>query len=301
MTRTRTATTVPTLVLLVVTAVWGSTFFMIKGILGDISALDFLGIRFLVAGLVVAVALRRRLMRANRATWLRGAILGILYSSGQVAQTVGLAHTHASVSGFITGMCVVITPVLAVVLFRERVQPQVWVAVGVSTVGLMVLSLQGWAFGAGEALTLLGAVLYALHIVVLGRWAGRDNPLTLSGIQLVVIGALCSVAALPGGVSLPRGPAQWGVVLYTALFAGLAALVAQTWAQSRMPATSAAVIFTLEPVFAAFFAIALGGESATARLLVGGGLVLAAMFVVVLAPTRAADPAPVAGAAPTQA
>lgn len=280
----RSTAAVPTLVLLAVTAVWGSTFFMIKGILDELPPLDFLGLRFAIAALVVVVAFRRRLLRASRGTWVRGLVLGALYTSAQIAQTVGLEHTHASVSGFITGTCVVLTPVLMVVLFRQRLSWTVWGSVAVATVGLMVLSLRGWAFGAGEALTLLGAFLYALHIVTLGQWVGRDNPLTLASVQLVAIGVFSLVGAAPGGIVVPSGWQQWIVIVYTALAAGLLAMVAQTWAQSRLPATTAALVFTLEPVFAAVFAVLFGGESPTPRLLVGGFLVLAATIGVEVVP-----------------
>ena len=275
---------VPTLVLVAITAVWGSTFFMIKGVLSDLPALDFLGLRFAMAAAVVLAAFPSRLRRAGRGTWRRGTILGALYTSAQIAQTVGLEHTHASVSGFITGTCVVLTPLLTVLLFRQRLPRTVWASVAVATVGLMVLSLRGWAFGAGEALTLLGAFLYALHIVTLGRWAGRDNPLTLAAVQLVAIGVFSVLGATPGGIAVPTGWWQWTVIAYTALVAGILAMIAQTWAQSRIPATTAALVFTLEPVFAAVFAVLFGGESVTLRLLVGGFLVLAATAGVEVVP-----------------
>lgn len=275
---------VPTMVLVGITAVWGSTFFMIKGLLVDVPPLDFLGLRFAVAGAVMLAAFPQRLRRAGAATWRRGTVLGALYTSAQIAQTIGLEHTHASVSGFITGTCVVLTPVLMVLLFRQRLPGSVWASVALATVGLMVLSLRGWVFGTGEAVTLLGAFLYALHIVTLGRWAGRDNPLTLAAVQLVTIGVFSLLGAAPGGITMPATGGQWAVVVYTALFAGIVAMVAQTWAQSRIPATTAALVFTLEPVFAALFAILFGGESMTPRLLVGGALVLAATIGVEVVP-----------------
>ena len=216
--------------------------------------------------------------------WRRGAILGALYSAGQLAQTTGLQYTDASISGFVTGMYVVFTPLLVAVLFRRRIGVRVWLAVALATGGLGFLSIQGgegaFGFGLGEALTLLGAFFYAVHIVFLGRWAPQSSPLNLALIQIVAVGAILGVSALPGGVTLPSTGGAWASFLYMALVAGLGVMVLQTWAQSRLDATTAAVIMTTEPVFAAGFAIAFGGESLTGRLLVGGALVLSAMFLV---------------------
>lgn len=274
----------PVLALTGVTAVWGSTFFLIKDLLQQMSPVDFLGVRFAAAALVIVVCFWRRLARAGARVWRLGGGLGVVYAGAQIAQTVGLGHTDASVSGFITGMYVVLTPVLMLLVFRQKVALATWLAVGLATVGLMILSLTGLSFGGGEAVTLLGSVLYALHIVLLGRWAGQEDPFTLALVQVIAVGAVCALAALPGGVGLPRTGAAWGWLVYMALVAGLGALVAQTWAQSRIPATSAAVVMTTEPVFAAGFAIAFGGERLTVRLLVGGFLVLVAMVATELAP-----------------
>src|SRR3954468_193956 len=108
----------------------------------------------------------------------------------------------------------------------------------------------------------------------------------MSIIQCIVIAMICGVAAAPDGIVLPQTTADWLSVVYMALFAGAAALLGQTWAQAHLPPTRSAIIMSMEPVFAAFFAVLLGGESVTARMLVGGGMVLAAMLVVELVPRR---------------
>ena len=293
----------PALALVSVTAVWGSTFFLIKDLVTQMPPLDFLGVRFAIAGALIALVQMQRLKRATRADWVRGATLGGVYSLGQVTQTVGLQYTDASISGFITGMYVVLTPILAALLFRQRVAGKAWGAVVLATVGLGFLSLKGALIptqasaevaslggglfhghipllGFGETLTLIGAAFYALHIVLLGHWAKRSDPVTLGAIQLVAAGGFLGASALPGGATLPQTPAAWVSLLYMAVVAGIGAIMVQTWAQSKMQATTAAVIMTGEPVFAAAFAIAFGGEVFGARLAVGGTLVLAAMLLV---------------------
>ncbi|HMM95108.1 DMT family transporter [Phycicoccus sp.] len=273
---------VATLLLLFVTAVWGSTFFLIRDLVVSVPPADFLAVRFAIAALVMGAVFRRQTLALSRRDVRLGVGLGVLYGLAQVLQTVGLQHTDASVSGFVTGTYVVLTPVLGALLLRDRVDGVTWVAVLLTTAGLAVLSLRGLAVGYGEGVTLASAVLYAGHIIVLGRWSTPRAAVGLATVQAAVIAVVAAVAAVPGGLTLPSGGGQWASVLYMALVAGAAALWAQTWAQAHLTATRAAIVMAMEPVFAAFFAVLLGGESATARLLLGGGLVVASMYLVEL-------------------
>ena len=130
-------------------------------------------------------------------------MLGGLYGVAQILQTAGLAHTPASVSGFITGLYVVFTPLFAAVLLRTRITAMTWAAVALATAGLGVLTLDGLSIGYGEALTLVAAVLYALHIVGLGAWSRPDQALGMSIVQIIVIAVVCLVATAPDGIVLP--------------------------------------------------------------------------------------------------
>lgn len=286
----KTNSALPALGLVGVTAVWGSTFFLIKDLTTHVPAMDFLAIRFLVAGAVAMLAFAPRFKNVSASTWKYGIALGLIYGLAQIGQTIGLAHTDASVSGFITGMYVVLTPVVLWILFKEKLSKVTWIAVFIATGGLMVLSLKGWSFGMGETLTLLGALGYALHIIFLSRWARKEDPLVLTAIQLVTVGLFCLPFALVDGITLPNSPAMWMSFIYMALIAGFGAILVQTWAQSRITATRAAIIMTCEPVFASGFAVAFGGEHLTWRLLLGGGLVLGAMFMAELVPSKKSNP-----------
>jgi drug/metabolite transporter (DMT)-like permease len=281
--------TLAVVALLSVTAAWGSTFFLIKDVVTRIPAADFLAVRFALAAVVLLVVAPHTVRRLTARQWLQGAALGTVYGLAQILQTVGLAHTAASVSGFLTGMYVVFTPLLAAAVLRRPVGRVTWIAVAAATVGLAALSLRGFALGFGETVTLASAVLYAVHILGLGAWSVGRDAIGLSVVQMGAIALICTLFALPGGITIPTTGADWTGMLYTALVAGALALVVQTWAQAHLPATRAAVIMTMEPVFAAGFAVAFGGESPTARMLLGGGLVLAAMYLVELGPRRAAD------------
>jgi drug/metabolite transporter (DMT)-like permease len=284
--RGRSATLLATLALLLVTACWGSTFFLIKDLLDRVPVLDFLAVRFAVATVVLVLIFPRALGRLDAAARRQAVVLGVLYGLAQILQTAGLAHTPASVSGFITGMYVICTPLLAAPLLKQRIGPMTWGAVLLAMAGLGVLTLSGFSIGYGEALTLVAAVLYALHIVGLGAWSTAEAAIGMTVVQLGVITVICFVVTAPDGIVLPQTVGDWASVLYMAVFAAGLALAAQTWAQAHLPPTRAAIIMSMEPVFAALFAVVLGGEDATLRMVVGGSMVLAAMLTVELAPRR---------------
>ena len=285
----RPATRVPllaTLALLGVTASWGSTFFLIHDLLRRIPVVDFLGVRFTIAAVAMVALAPRAIGRLSAAKRRHAVVLGLLYGSAQILQTAGLAHTAASVSGFITGMYVVCTPLFAALILHTRIGALTWGAVLLAVAGLAVLTLSGFSAGYGEALTLVAAMVYALHIVGLGAWSTPHDAIGMSILQCIVIAAVCLLAALPGGIALPHRTADWLAVVYMALVAGAGALLVQTWAQAHLAPTRSAIVMSMEPVFAAVFAVLFGGEPATTRMLVGGGLVLSAMLVTELVPRR---------------
>ena len=275
-----------TVVLVGVTASWGSTFVLIKDLVAHMPVPDFLAVRFTIAAGVLALANPRSLLRLDRATLRHGIVLGLLYGLAQIVQTEGLARTSASVSGFITGTYVVLTPLFAALVLRSHPPRATWAAVATATAGLAVLSLRGLSVGLGESLTLVSAALYALHIVGLGAWSSTRDAYGLAVVQMGVIAAVCSVAAVPGGIQFPDRGLDWVSLVYMAVICGALALLAQTWAQAHLPPARAAIVMTMEPVWAAVFAVGIGGESLSWRMLLGGALVLTAMYVVELAPRR---------------
>ena len=208
----RRTTLLATAALLAMTASWGSTFYLIRDLLERVPTLDFLAVRFAIAGVVLVLLAPRALGRLTRESRRHALVLGLLYGLAQILQTAGLAHTPASVSGFITGMYVVLTPLLAAALLRTRITAMTWAAVALATVGLAVLTLDGLSIGYGKAITLVSAVLYALHIVGLGAWARPDQALGMSIVQIWVISVLCFIATIPTGdrfVVLPQTGADW--------------------------------------------------------------------------------------------
>jgi drug/metabolite transporter (DMT)-like permease len=282
----RRLTLLATAALLAVTACWGSTFFLIHDLLERVPTLDFLAVRFAIASVTLMLLAPKALGRLTRESRRQAVVLGCLYGVAQILQTAGLAKTPASVSGFITGMYVVATPLFAALILRSRIGVLTWFAVVIAMAGLGVLTLSGFSIGYGEALIFVAAMIYALHIVGLGAWSDARQTLGMAIVQLLVITVICTVCTAPNGIVLPDRTGDWVSVLYMAVFAGAGAMIGQTWAQAHLPPTRAAIIMSTEPVFAAVFAVLFGGESATVRMIFGGVLVLAAMLIAELAPRR---------------
>ncbi|HVD19231.1 MAG TPA: DMT family transporter [Propionibacteriaceae bacterium] len=283
------------LALLAMTAAWGSTFFLIKDLVTRMPVADLLAIRFAIASVALGLIAAHRI-HLSRPVVIYGVLLGLLYGSAQILQTAGLSHTSASVSGFVTGLYVVATPLLTAIILRRRIPPLTWVAAVLATLGLGVLALRGVSIGYGELLTLISAVIYAGHIVALGRFSSPETTLSLSLVQLSMITLLTAVAALwptagsAPGIQLPGSLHDWLVVLYLALIASALTMVLQTWAQAHIEPSRAAVIMAMEPVWAAAFAVALGGESITARMIIGGLAIVSAMYLVERPQRRRTEP-----------
>lgn len=270
--------------LVAVTMAWGGTFVVVKDGISQMPLMPLMTWRFAIAfGLLVL--LRPRALRVDRRTHVQGAVLGAISFLGYLFQTVGLQYTSASVSGFITGMFVVITPLLGWLLFRERIAGAVWIAVVLACTGLAAISLNGWVFGRGEAWTLAGAAMWALQIIAFARFSTPGNAYSLGTLMIgwVAVGFALG-APLQGGYVMPPNAGVWWGILIAAVFATAFAFPVQSWGQAHLDATRAAVIFTMEPVFAGIFGFWIGGDRFTARVLIGALLILAAMFVAEFGP-----------------
>jgi drug/metabolite transporter (DMT)-like permease len=275
--------------LLIVCAVWGSTFIVVKDAVERMPVMDFLAWRFTLAALVMALLRPGAVRRLSPAARRHGVLLGLALAAGYVAQTFGLRRTPATISGFITGLFVVFTPLCAALLLRRKVGAAAWAAVGLATVGLALLSLHGLSVGTGEAITLLCAVAFALHIVGLGEWSSADDAYGLAVVQLATVAVVSIVAAAPDTLQPPPDGGVWFAILLTSLAATAFAFLVQTWAQAHLHPTRAAVVMTMEPVFAGIFGVAVGGDDLTPRTVAGALLVLAAMYLVELGPRRGVD------------
>jgi drug/metabolite transporter (DMT)-like permease len=288
---TRRQQRVATVGLVAITAVWGSTFVVVKDAVERMPVMDFLAWRFAIAAIVMATARPRAVLALNGPGRRAGVLLGLALGGGYVAQTFGLERTPASVSGFITGLFVVFTPLCAGVILRKRIDRMTWLAVILATVGLGLISLHGFSIGRGEAITLLCALAFGLHIVGLGEWSSSYDAAGLAVVQLTTVAVVCIAIAAPSSLAPPPDWGVWGAVLLTAIAATALAFFIQTWAQAHLPPTRAAVVMTMEPVFAGIFGVAIGGDSLSARIIIGAALVLVAMYAVELGPRQSTDAA----------
>jgi drug/metabolite transporter (DMT)-like permease len=261
---------------------WGWAFVIMKDAIQRQSVNNFLFTRF-VFGAVVMVLIRPGVLKLlNKDLLLRAGTAGIFLGFGYIFQTLGLARTGAAITGFVTGLYIVLTPLFAWLFLKEKINRFTWICIGVATVGLAFLSIHGFSVGFGELLVFVSAIFYALHIIALSQWSSGRDPYAMTVVQLAVCALLSGVASIPGGYSPPPDAGVWGVVIFTAVFATAIAFIIQTWAQAHMTSTKVAVILTMEVVFAAIFAIIFGGESLTLQSAIGGILVVGAMYLIVI-------------------
>jgi drug/metabolite transporter (DMT)-like permease len=277
--------------LLVVAAVWGTTYVVVKDSLDHMPATDFLAWRFVLAAAVLALLRLSAVRGLTSAGWRAGGLVGVPLAAGYLLQTIGLQTTSAAVSGFLTGLLVVFTPLLAAGMLRTRVPARVVACVTVALAGLAVLCLDSVMTGWGELLTVLGAAAFAMHVLVLARFAPRHDVGALVLVQLAVVGIGALVLAAPGGVVVPSARGVWLAVVLTALPCTVLAFCLQTWAQRRLSPTTTAVVLTGEPVFAGLAAVWIGGELLGPRVLLGGALIVTAMMCIEMAPRRRRVPA----------
>ena len=192
--RLTSSTTLAITLLVGVTAVWGWTFLGVKDAVSKMPVMDFLAIRFAIATVTLVLLRPRAVFRVRGRQLWHGAVLGAFLGSAYITQTFGLQLTTPATAGFITGMAVVLTPVAAWLVLREKVRPVTWIAVALATAGLALLSLHGWAFGRGELLVLLCACCLAGHITGLGRWTSLHETYGLATVQIAMTAVICFAA-----------------------------------------------------------------------------------------------------------
>jgi drug/metabolite transporter (DMT)-like permease len=244
---------------------------------------NFLFSRFALAVLVMLLLRPQVFKLFKKDLVLPSAFAGFFLGSGYILQTLGLERTGAAITGFITGLYVVFTPVIAAVILKVRITRLTWACVVLATIGLALLSLRGWSIGFGELLVLGSAFCFGAHIISLGKWSNGRDAYAMTVIQLAMCTLLSGLASVAeGGYSAPPDWGVWATVIFTAVVCTAMAFVVQTWAQAHMTTTKVAVILTMEVVFAAIFAIIFGGERLTLQTALGGTLVVIAMYVIVI-------------------
>lgn len=266
--------------LLYAAAIWGATFFMVKGVLDHVSPLSLLGYRFLLSAvLILPIIIWQK--RNPFKGWGRGLALGFFLWLIYVPQTVGLQYTTASNSGFITGLFIVFVPILGVLVFRQVPGPMKLFSVVMAVCGLWVLTGGIAGMNRGDALTLLAALGYAVHILLADRYMkGGMDPLVLSFQQFFLVGIFSFIAGAVLGISFDcKWVSAWMTIVFLAVFPTVSAFLIQLVAQRFTTPIKVALIFSMEPVFAAVFAWTLGGESFVWTRALGGLLIVSAMVL----------------------
>jgi drug/metabolite transporter (DMT)-like permease len=268
--------------LLAVSASWGMAFVVMKDAIERQSVNNFLFSRFLLAVLVMLALKPSVVKNFDRDLLKKASSAGIFLGLAYIFQTLGLARTGAAITGFVTGLYVVITPLLAYFFLKEKLNKLIWGCVFIATIGLGLLSIRGFSVGIGELLVLVSAFLFGAHIIALGKWSSGRDVYAMTVVQLAMCALLSGLASIPEGYSAPPDTGVWAVVIFTAVVCTAVAFVVQTWSQAHITTTKVAVILTMEVVFAAVFAMIFGGERLTLQATIGGMLVLLSMFIIVL-------------------
>lgn len=251
----------PLLALVGVTAIWGVTFVQVQDAIALYPLFAFLAVRFAISTLVLAPFAVGSLRALPRSGYAAGIGAGTLLATAYGLQTAGLELTTVASTGFITGLYVVFTPILALVLFGTPVPRALWVGVVLAVAGLLLLNGVPGGSTLGNALVLGNALFQALQITAMERFAPRYDPRALTFLMMATSFVGFAVVALVlGQLEVPRGATVWGALLVTGVFAGALGYLIATWVQARTTAARAALVFTLEAPFAALAGVLLADE-----------------------------------------
>lgn len=267
--------------LLLVAMVWGGGFVVTKNALEVITPLYFLSLRFMIAGLLMAVIFLPKLKKASWKDIRNSCIVGVFLSLGFIAQTIGAHLTTPAKSSFITGLNVVLVPFIMIIFNKKFPGKKAVVTALIAFLGLSLISVNGQlAIGAGDFLTFLCAIFYACHIVSIGYFANKSDALVLAMVQVLFTGVVCTILAIfiePAPAL--AGTGIWSGILYSALFSTLAAFLIQNLAQRNTPSTHAAIILCLESVFGALASVLFWHEAMNIKMVIGCVMIFMAIII----------------------
>ncbi|GAA2879630.1 DMT family transporter [Nonomuraea rubra] len=274
--------------LLFVSAAWGSAFPLMKDLIHRLPVEDLLAERYLLAALTLFLIKPGCLRGLSRDTWLNGALLGVMFGVGQVGQAMALGSLPSAVSGFAVGCSVVITPILSLVLFKDPVRRRVWAGVALAVAGMAVFTLVRGVEDRGISMLALGvtltaAALYSGHTLLLGRLSERPTGFpayALTVIQLFTIGVLTGGFAVRDGISVPVGPSDWTILLHLSVISCALGFLARSHAQAHLPAVPSQILMSTQPLWVAAIAVIwfheqMGWSMVVGGLLMGGATLLA--------------------------
>jgi drug/metabolite transporter (DMT)-like permease len=274
--------TIAVIALLTVTASWGAAFVLMKDAIVRQPIPDFLFTRFAIAAAILILARPQVLTHITPRVLWTGVVAGIILALGFITQTIGLELSTAAITGFLTGLYVVFTPLFAWLLLRQKLSARVAVGAALALIALGVLSITDFGFGIGSIWVVVCAVFLALHIVALGVWSPGADPYALTVVQVVVIAVITGAWTFSDGNGFvaPPDAGVWSAVLITAVFATAVAFFVQTWAQGHMDSSRVAILLTTEVLWSGIISVGVGQEPLTVRLLIGGAMMFVAMLII---------------------
>jgi drug/metabolite transporter (DMT)-like permease len=269
--------------LLGIVVIWGSTFAIIKGILDQIMPFTFLAYRFFWAAFILGLIFWKRLKNIDKIILRKGFLVGIFLFLGYTFQTVGLKYTTATKAGFITGLSVVLVPIISHFFIREKISKNSIIGVILAVIGLWFLNYNSsFIFNFGDFLVLLCAISFAMHIISVGLYARKVDYVLLVIVQLTTVFVLSFLMALffeRPGIHLYYPSGVWWSIILTGIFATALAFYMQNKFQRYSTATKTAIIFSGEPIFGAIFAYLLLGEKVGLIAWIGGLLIIFGMII----------------------
>ncbi len=268
--------------LLLVGFVWGAAFVLMKDAIQQQPYMDFLATRFTVAAVAMVILRPKVSLAFAKGDMAFGALIGSILALGYITQTIGLEATTAAMSGFLTGLYVVLTPLLAWLVLREKISMKIALGALLAAVGLGILSgaAESVEFQIGQLWLIACAVMYAVHILLLGKFGkGRDS-YRFAMLQIAAVALVTWAFALLDGYQAPPNASVWFAILFTALLSTVFAFWVQTWAQTILEPSRVALLITSEVVFTALIAVSVGQEPATLAMVIGGSVMLVAMLLV---------------------
>lgn len=270
------------LALLGVGFVWGAAFVLMKDAIKQQPYMDFLATRFTVAFLAMLILRPRVSLKFEKGDVSYGALLGVVLALGYITQTIGLELTTAATSGFLTGLYVVFTPLIAWLVMRQSVAKRVIVGVVIALAGLAVFSgaATDVEFQLGQIWLVACAVFYAIHILLLGKHGKGRSAYRFAMLQIGWMAVVTWAFAIVDGYQPPPNAEVWFAIFFTAILSTVIAFWIQTWAQTLIDPARVALIITSEVIFTALVAVAVGQEPITFAMIIGGGLMFAAMLIV---------------------
>ena len=268
--------------LLFVGFVWGAAFVLMKDAIEQQPYMDFLATRFTVAALAMVLLRPKISLSFAKGDIAFGALIGFVLALGYITQTIGLEATTAAMSGFLTGLYVVLTPLLAWLVLREKISMKIAAGALLAAIGLGVLSgaAESVEFQIGQLWLIACAVMYAVHILLLGKFGKGSDSYRFAMLQIAAVAVVTWAFALLDGYQAPPNASVWFAILFTALLSTVFAFWVQTWAQTIIEPSRVALLITSEVVFTAIIAVSVGQEPATLAMVIGGSVMLIAMLLV---------------------